>query len=354
MPQPIISPSQLPQYVQQYQPMQYQPAPPAAQQAPVAQAATPPTYLAPTQTVVKYAQPEAAQQYAMRPPAPYIDTSVPQPQQQIIQQEIRRTPKLQPKLEYVPPPPPPQPVVQAPPPAPEAPKPAEKILGGDITGSFGLTTDYTFRGISQTKKNPAVQGGVEYQHEVGAYIGLWASNVNFNDGGQAQIEMDGYGGYRTALTDSLNADIGAIYYAYPGANSNLNYDYWEFYASTEYAIPVHASLGSGFDVDKATVGASFSYSPEFFANSGTGYYLKAKAAMPFANGITLDGHLGKQWVQNNQAFGLPDYMDWSLGVAYALPKEFSAKLEYIDTNIDKKDCPNICSAKAVASVSKSF
>ena len=52
----------------------------------------------------------------------------------------------------------------------------------DITGNVGLTTDYVFRGISQTDEKPAIQGGLDYAHSSGAYAGVWASNVDFNDG----------------------------------------------------------------------------------------------------------------------------------------------------------------------------
>ncbi len=347
-PAPQVLPVQQPQYTQatQYMPVpQYQP-----QQ----------NYLAPAQTVVSsYARSQAAQEYAMRPPAPYADTAVPQAQAD----DIRRRPSMQPSDV--------QPMQQQLPPQyqpqqqyyqhqitprVEMPKKEDegKILGGDITGSMAVTSDYVFRGLSQSKEGPAIQGGVEYQHEVGAYIGMWASNVDFNDGDEAQVELDGYVGYRTAITDDLSADVGAIYYGYPGADSNLDYDYWEFYAAAEYGIPLGMKTGAGFDVDKATIGASFSYSPEFFAKSGSAYYAKATAGVPFANGITIDGHLGKQWIEDNNTFLLPDYMDWSLGIAYALPKQFEVKLQYVDTNLDEKDCADGCDAKAVATLSKSF
>lgn len=372
-----------PSYCASQQPVQQYYGTEAYRQQPVYAAPAQPVYQQPVYQQPIYqpqqqymAMPPALppqQQYAMRPPAPYYDTAVPQETQKAAKKtskkktkkqkaaEAKRQPTQQPVYSE---PMPVQPLQQysqpqyTPPPAyvpPAQPAPAdEKILGGNITGSLGLTTDYTFRGVSQSRENPAIQGGIEYQHDIGAYIGLWGSNVDFRDSDEAQAEFDVYGGYRTALTDDISADIGVIYYAYPGANELKNYDYVEVYASAEYSFPVGLAMGSGFDIEKASVGLGVNYSPENFGESGQATYVKATAAAPFANGITLDGHIGKQWVEDNAAFALPDYMDWSVGVAYALPKQFEAKLQYIGTNIDEDDCADGCDGKAVATLSKSF
>ncbi len=332
----------------------------------------------------KFVQKSLGREYAMRPPAPAFDSEVPKPQQEAIHKNIARPepaipvyrPASQAKAPYlntyVP-----QPQyklqpwqieklkeLHAPIP-PDATKPMEakveeakaeeKILGGDVTGSFALTSNYSFRGINQSKKRPAAQGGLEYMHKSGIYAGVWGSNVDFNDGDHAQLEADLYTGYRSTLTDNISSDIGAIYYAYPGSNSKYNYNYAEVYVSGQYEMPLVMDLGGGFKTDKVKISPSFSYSPQFQLKSGSAYYFKTTAAVPVGHGVTLDGHLGKQWISKNSAFGLPDYMDWSFGVAYALPKDFELKLQYIDTDIDNKDCPlDACDAKGVLSLSKSF
>ena len=289
-------------------------------------------------------------EYAMQAPVPYFENSAP-----VAQQKARR-PSQQPQNNIYAPPA--QPIPPAPPEGfrveeqaqqPAAEPASEKIMGGKISGTAAVTSDYTFRGITQTRETPAVQTGVEYQHDIGAYIGLWGSNVDFHDGDQAQLETDVYGGYRTAITDKLSTDVGIIYYAYPGADSALHYNYTEFMASGEYSIPVNSA-----GIENASLGAAFYYSPEYFGKADSSYYLKATGSLPFKNGVTVDGHIGKQWFKDNTLALLPDYYDWSLGVAYALPQNFEAKLEYIDTDIDKAHCADGCDAKVVGTLSKSF
>ena len=83
-----------------------------------------------------------------------------------------------------------------------------------ITGNAGLFSDYRFRGISQTNKKPAFQGGIDISHASGLYVGNWNSNVDSAFFNGANIEMDFYGGYKLPLGD-YSLDFGAIYYYYP-------------------------------------------------------------------------------------------------------------------------------------------
>ncbi|MDO9216787.1 MAG: TorF family putative porin, partial [Lacisediminimonas sp.] len=90
-----------------------------------------------------------------------------------------------------------------------------------VTGNFGLASDYRFRGISQSWGLPAVQGGVDYTHASGFYLGNWNSSVSsnsYNNG--ASLEVDLYGGYRFEPVKDLTVDVGALVYVYPGARLN--------------------------------------------------------------------------------------------------------------------------------------
>ncbi len=90
-----------------------------------------------------------------------------------------------------------------------------------IAGNMTLASSYRFRGIDQTFGDPAIQGGIDYSHSSGIYLGNWNSNVSsgagFPDG---NIEMDFYGGYKTTLGD-FGIDVGAIYYYYPGSEGKV-------------------------------------------------------------------------------------------------------------------------------------
>ena len=94
--------------------------------------------------------------------------------------------------------------------APAAPAPTPEWT---ITGNAGLFSDYRFRGISQTDKKPAFQGGFDVAHSSGLYIGNWNSNVDSALYSGANIEMDFYAGFKGAVADTgVGYDIGAIYY----------------------------------------------------------------------------------------------------------------------------------------------
>ena len=91
------------------------------------------------------------------------------------------------------------------------------------TGSVALTSDYVFRGVSQTDGKPALQGGIEFASEGGFYAGAWGSNVSWLSDLSttaapisSSLELDVYGGYRGKFSNAVSYDVGLLYYAYPG------------------------------------------------------------------------------------------------------------------------------------------
>ena len=74
-----------------------------------------------------------------------------------------------------------------------------KSASADIAGNIALATDYRFRGISQTDRDPAVSGGFDFTAENGLYAGIWGSNISFG----CSLELDYYGGYRGKINDDL-------------------------------------------------------------------------------------------------------------------------------------------------------
>ena len=104
--------------------------------------------------------------------------------------------------------------------APAAPE-AAPASPSPLTANIGLFSDYRFRGIDQTYGKPALQGGIDYAHSSGLYVGNWNSNVSsgagFPDG---NLEMDFYGGYKTTFGD-FGLDVGAILYYYPGSEGKV-------------------------------------------------------------------------------------------------------------------------------------
>src|SRR5688572_7682428 len=126
-----------------------------------------------------------------------------------------------------------------------------------FTGSVAVVSDYTFRGISQTLENPAIQGGITGAAGP-AYLGVWGSSLNFGETDhehRAHTEIDVFGGVRTSLGAVADADLGFTYYAYPGTKDVFEYDFLEF------------ALGLSRAISSATLGVKAAYSPDFFLAS---------------------------------------------------------------------------------------
>jgi uncharacterized protein (TIGR02001 family) len=214
---------------------------------------------------------------------------------------------------------------------------AETTIGGvDVAANIGFTSDYVFRGISQSDEGPAVQGGLDFSHDSGFYAGVWGSNVDFNDGDEASVEVDFYGGYSGAV-NGFTYDVGAIYYAYPGADSDLDYDF------------VELALAGGYDFGVAALSAAVNYTPDYFGGLGDGVYYMAAIDVPLPHDFSLSGHVGHQTIDDGN-----DYTDWSLGVGYSL-YGMDLSLAYHETDLDEpSECADGCDARIVAKISHEF
>ena len=100
----------------------------------------------------------------------------------------------------------------------------------DFVADISLISDYRFNGVSNSSRAPALQGGLTYAHESGAYVGGWASNVDFGSGDPSQLEVDFFAGYFTELNDDFGLDLGVSYFSYWGDKGADEGNYAEFYA----------------------------------------------------------------------------------------------------------------------------
>jgi uncharacterized protein (TIGR02001 family) len=224
-----------------------------------------------------------------------------------------------------------------------------------VTGNAGLFTDYRFRGISQTNRKPAFQGGFDVAHSSGLYLGNWNSNVDSAFYNGANVEMDFYGGYKGTAGD-FGFDIGAIYYYYPGsgAGGTVKIDNTEIY--------VGGSWGP--------LSLKYSYAAsDFFGISDTkgAYYVDATVVYPFSKELSLIGHVGYQGGLKNGARlteinGSGPYTsitDWKIGATY----DWSGWIlgaSYVDSNraitggTAALDSREISGGTLVLSVTRSF
>ncbi|MFJ4294220.1 TorF family putative porin [Cupriavidus sp. NPDC089707] len=195
-----------------------------------------------------------------------------------------------------------------------------------FTANVSVATEYRYRGLMQTNRRPAIQGGFDYSHASGFYLGNWNSSISWlgdsNPEVSAPIEMDFYGGYKNTFSGGdWSYDIGVLQYYYPG-------DYPANY-TRPYTTEVYAGLGYG------PVTLKYSYAPTNlfgFADSKHSWYIDLSANVPLNFwGLTLNTHVGYQKVQVANA----SYVDWKIGLTKDLGKGFALAVAYIDTNADK-------------------
>tara|TARA_R110002050_G_scaffold269917_2_gene412582 strand:+ start:123400 stop:124092 length:693 start_codon:yes stop_codon:yes gene_type:complete len=144
------------------------------------------------------------------------------------------------------------------------------------SASVALSSEYVWRGITQTDSDPAISGSFDVGHSSGAYAGAWASNVDFGD--DASLEIDYYAGFASDIAETgVSYDLGVIYYDYPGV-SELNYDFTELYGSLSYSF-LTAGVAYTVDADNKAAEDNVYYSLDagydigaFSLAAGVGYY----------------------------------------------------------------------------------
>lgn len=188
-----------------------------------------------------------------------------------------------------------------------------------LSANVGLTSNYLWRGVTQTDDAAAISGGIDYENASGFYAGTWASNVDFGD--DASYELDFYLGFSGDLGDSgFGYDVGYIYYAYPDSaesDSSNEYDFGEVYGSLSFAnFSVTANYGIHNDdgaewADKAL-------------------YLSADATFEIAEGLELGLHVGDYSFDDE--FDSGDYTDYGISLS---KNGFTFALS--DTDMDNDD-----------------
>mgnify|MGYP003576431514 CR=1 FL=1 len=212
-----------------------------------------------------------------------------------------------------------------------------------LTGNLALVSDYRFRGISQSYRRPAVQGGFDYVHSSGFYVGTWNSSVSgnsYNNG--ASLEMDFYGGYRFEPIGGFTADVGVLSYYYPGAKLNSapgtptdqEYDTTELYfglSSGSFSGKLSYAVTDYFGLDDETAGYAYWTSlPPKGDTKGT-VYLDLNYNFDLGDKLVLGAHVGHLWVRH---YGDLSYTDYKL----SLTKEWAGLnlgLAIVGTDADK-------------------
>lgn len=218
-----------------------------------------------------------------------------------------------------------------------------------LSANVALASDYLFRGVSQTDNQMAVQGGFDWSHASGFYLGTWASNVDshFFSGNDRdpQIEWDLYAGFSGEAGD-LGYDLGAIRYVYPGySNANTT----EVYVGGTYQV-----------TDGASLGAKVYYSPKlkFAGVSKSAWYLSLDGDFEVVENVKLAGHVGfsdGNAYDSTASGGLgTNYTDYKIGVSTSLAG-VDLDLSWVDTDSDGSTLfGNLADGRLVLTLSKSF
>jgi uncharacterized protein (TIGR02001 family) len=213
-----------------------------------------------------------------------------------------------------------------------------------VTANVSLVSDYRFRGITQSNYQPAIQGGFDYAHESGLYVGNWNSTINWvsnatNNGVNAPLEMNFYGGFKKELiAPGFASDFGVLQYYYnqSGTNYNagiVNPNTTEIYAAQNYTFgpvtgfgKVSYGLTNIFGIPNSTG----SYYLDLTSNVDTGFW-----------GVSINGHIGYQYVAgqpvssgpvSTAGMGVLSYTDWKLGATKDFGGGLALSASYVSTN----------------------
>ncbi len=182
-----------------------------------------------------------------------------------------------------------------------------------FTWNAAVTSDYVFRGVSQTDEGPAIQLGADFAFGSGFYIGTWASNVDFGSEVGADVEVDVYVGWSTDISETVNFDVLLNRYIYPGANSGIDLDYNELIGT----------LGTG------PFSFTLAYTNDVYASDTDSFYYAVGASFtPGGGNFGIDLGIGRTTFSDS--IGLDDYTDYFISASHPLGP-FTAALGYYDT-----------------------
>lgn len=190
-------------------------------------------------------------------------------------------------------------------------------VGGNVTATVGLTSDYDFRGITQTQNDPAFQMGLTYTGDVGIYYGLWGSNVDFQGSGpnatyknsdldRPSTEVDVFLGYSGEKV--VGYDVGVIYYSYPNAGGA---NFPEAYAG----------------ITKGPLSLKVWYSWDWNNTGDPSVYTEGNVNVPMTEGFSFLGHFGYTDASDWNSVG--NYYDWSIGFGYEV-NNLNLTFKYVD------------------------
>jgi uncharacterized protein (TIGR02001 family) len=223
----------------------------------------------------------------------------------------------------------------------------------NFSGTVWLTTNYIFRGVTQTNDNPAIQGAFDYVHPLGFYLGVWGSNIDLGIG--TSVELDFKGGFARSFGD-FKIDVGAFGYTYPGNDAKASPNYVETHLGVFYTLPVEWPV-------VPTLGVGYNWSPDFFGEDGNGNYVNGLLDFTLPWNFGLGGEVGYQTVAGGKTSGGArgegrssgyDYMYYRASLNYNLTGWFKMDLSYHNTSGTSGYFGDYTGPRVVFTVSRTF
>ena len=244
----------------------------------------------------------------------------------------------------------------------------EAAAPGPFTANVTLINDYRYRGISQSNFQPAIQGGFDYAHSSGFYVGNWNSSISWisdaastvGNSASAPIEMDFYAGFKHEWSKGFAADVGVLQYYYPTSNLSA-------FATNPNTTELYVAQNFTFNAFTGYLKFSYAVTPLFGTLNSTGSnYIDLTVNYDTGVwGLSLNGHVGYQAVAGRVADGsmsnasLYSYTDWKLGVTKDFGSGFAGSAAYVGTNAKNgaymnPNAQNLGKAGFLISLTKTF
>jgi len=192
-----------------------------------------------------------------------------------------------------------------------------------LTANAAITTNYVFRGISQSGANPAVQAGLDYDLGVaglsGFAVGTWVSSIDFDN--ESPIEWDIYGSYTAALTDKLSWSVNVLAYVYPNTPTGVDYNWQEYWASLAYNFDIFTLTGKVY------------YSPDYVNLSTSQIYYNGAISIPIASWLAINGAVGFTDIETDVPPLIQSYTDWTVSLA-ATFEAYTFTLGYTSSDLE--------------------
>jgi uncharacterized protein (TIGR02001 family) len=244
----------------------------------------------------------------------------------------------------------------------------EAATPGPFTANVTIVNDYRYRGISQSNFQPAIQGGFDYAHSSGFYVGNWNSSISWisdaastvGNSASAPIEMDFYAGFKHEWSKGFAADVGVLQYYYPTSNLSA-------FATNPNTTELYVAQNFTFDAITGYLKFSYAVTPLFGTQNSTGSNYTDLTVNYDTGvwGLSLNGHVGYQAVAGRVADGsisnasLYSYTDWKLGVTKDFGSGFAGAVAYVGTNAKNgaymnPNAQNLGKAGFLISLTKTF